>query len=157
VHGPARWDAQLQAVAGPAVYDIRVCVPDPHVAALDDRDDQGDLRPRVREVDVQDAEGGAEPRDDVDPDPAQQVEGDEDDGGRGGAEVVPGAGSQADGRRGPEAGGGGKPPDVQAPADDRAGPRNPTPVTTCAAILVGSNWTPRPPLSSAARVNSANP
>ncbi len=36
-------------------------------------------------------------------------------------------------------------------------PRNPTPVTTCAALLVGSNWTPRPPLSSAARLNSGNP
>ena len=74
---------------------------------------------------VQDAESGAEPRDDVDPDPAQQVEGDEDDGGRGGAEVVPGAGGQADGRRGPEARRRGKPPYVQATPDDRASPQEP--------------------------------
>jgi hypothetical protein len=107
---------------------------------------------------VRAAEGGAEPRDDVDPDPAPQVEGDEDNGGRGAAaEAVPGAGGQADGRRGPQAGGGGNPLTSRPRRLIAPVPRNPTPVTSSAAILVGSNWTPRQPPSSAARVNSANP
>ena len=149
----------MQAVASPAVFDLRVSVPDLHAAALDDREYRRDLRPVVREMYVEDAEGGAEPRDYVDPDPAQQVEGDEDDGGRGGgAEVVPGAPKAR-----PMAAAAQRLAAVVSPLTSRPRrmiapvPRNPTPVTTWAAILAGSNWPPRPPLSSAARVNSANP
>src|SRR5918998_5916718 len=78
---PARRDAHLDLVAGPPVFDHRVGAADGHAAVVDDLDYSRDLSPRVREVDAQDGEGVTEPRDDVDPYPAQQVEGDEHHGG----------------------------------------------------------------------------
>ena len=64
----------------PLAYAVGLCAA---VAVLEGY--RRDLRPVVREMYVEDAEGGAQPRDYIDPDPAQQVEGDEGDGGRGAA------------------------------------------------------------------------